>query len=44
MKNVIKLFVVIAVTISASFVNATEPTFKVQVVGKKKFRVEVTDI
>ena len=44
MKNVIKLFVVIAVTISASFVNATEPTFKVKVVGEKKFRVEVTDI
>ena len=43
MKKVIKLFVVIAMTISASLATAND-SFKVNVVGEKKFKVEVTEI
>lgn len=44
MKRTMKFFVVMAVTISASFVYASVSTFKANVIGENKLRVEVLDI
>ena len=44
MKKAIRLFAVMAMIISASFVNASETTFTAELVGEMKFRVVVSDI
>ncbi|MEM6737953.1 MAG: hypothetical protein AAF620_17980 [Bacteroidota bacterium] len=44
MKKAIKLFVAIVVSIGAIHVNARETALKVNMVGKKKFRIEVMDV
>lgn len=44
MKKTMRIFAVIAMTISASFVNANETAFKADVIGVNKLKVEVLDI
>ena len=44
MKKAVKLVVVMAMFISAAFANANESTFKINILGESKFRVEVTDV
>ena len=44
MKKAVKVVVVMAMFISAAFANANESTFKINILGESKFRVEVTDV